>query len=302
MNVAIVTARILFGSIFVVFGLNGFLHFLPQPPVPEAAGAFFGGLAATGYMVPLVFGAQLVGGSAMRSSRRWSRSGPSAGRSAMRSDWWKGTGNSLGPIPLGPRKQLWCRALLAGSVAALALSARAGASTWALDPNATRVEFSVRNLSVGYVHGGFHLASGTVQLNAEDVLHSTIEAAIDAGSIDTDEPKRDAHLRSADFLDVGVYPTIAFKSTRIERAGDDRWTVTGQLTLHGTTHDVVLDVQRATLNGDRATAHASTTIDRRDFGITYGDFAIGKEVAITIDTVGIKKVTDGTGGPATPPI
>ena len=270
--------------------------------MPEAAGAFFGGLAATGYMVPLVFGAQLVGGSAMRSSRRWSRSGPSAGRSAMRSDWWKGTGNSLGPIPLGPRKQLWCRALLAGSVAALALSARAGASTWALDPNATRVEFSVRNLSVGYVHGGFHLASGTVQLNAEDVLHSTIEAAIDAGSIDTDEPKRDAHLRSADFLDVGVYPTIAFKSTRIERAGDDRWTVTGQLTLHGTTHDVVLDVQRATLNGDRATAHASTTIDRRDFGITYGDFAIGKEVAITIDTVGIKKVTDGTGGPATPPI
>jgi len=238
----------------------------------------------------------------MRSSRRWIRSGPSGGRSAMRSDWWKGTGNSLGPITLGPRKQLWCRALLAGSVAALALSARAGASTWALDPNATRVEFSVRNLSVGYVHGGFHLASGTVQLNAEDVLHSTIEAAIDAGSIDTDEPKRDAHLRSADFLDVGVYPTIAFKSTRIERAGDDRWTVTGQLTLHGTTHDVVLDVQRATLNGDRATAHASTTIDRRDFGITYRDFAIGKEVAITIDTVGIKKVTDGTGGPATPPI
>jgi uncharacterized membrane protein YphA (DoxX/SURF4 family) len=62
MNVAIVTARILLGSIFVVFGLNGFLHFLPQPPVPEAAGAFFGALAATGYMLPLVFGAQLVGG------------------------------------------------------------------------------------------------------------------------------------------------------------------------------------------------------------------------------------------------
>jgi uncharacterized membrane protein YphA (DoxX/SURF4 family) len=62
MNVAIVTARILLGSIFVAFGLNGFLHFLPQPPVPEAAGAFFGALAATGYMLPLIFGAQLVGG------------------------------------------------------------------------------------------------------------------------------------------------------------------------------------------------------------------------------------------------
>ena len=62
MKVAIVTARILLGSIFVVFGLNGFLHFLPQPPVPAAAGAFFGALAATGYMLPLAFGAQLVGG------------------------------------------------------------------------------------------------------------------------------------------------------------------------------------------------------------------------------------------------
>ena len=59
---------------------------------------------------------------------------------------------------------------------------------------------------------------------------------------------------------------------------------------------------RSSLNGDRASAHASTTIDRRDFGITYGDFAVGKEVAITIDTVGIKKVADGSGGPATPPI
>jgi polyisoprenoid-binding protein YceI len=183
--------------------------------------------------------------------------------------------------------------VLAGSIAALALSARAGASTWALDPTATRVEFSVRNLSVAYVRGGFHLASGTVQLNDEDVSRSTIEAVIDATSIDTDEPKRDAHLRSADFLNVDRYPTVAFRSTRIERTGDDRWTVAGQLTLRGTTREVVLNVQSATINGNRASAHASTTIERSDFGITYSGFAVGKDVAITIDAIGMKVPADG---------
>ena len=182
--------------------------------------------------------------------------------------------------------------VLAASIAALALSARVGASTWALDPNATRVEFSVRNLSVAYVHGGFHLASGTVQLNDDDVSRSTIVAVIDAASIDTDEPKRDAHLRSADFLNVDRYPTVAFRSTRIERTGDYQWTVTGQLTVRGTTREVVLHVQSATIKDDRASAHASTTIERSDFGITYSGFAVGKEVAITIDAIGIRVPAD----------
>jgi polyisoprenoid-binding protein YceI len=216
----------------------------------------------------------------------------------MRSEWWargqRGRTAIRSPLffPGSGRRRRRFPIVLAGSIAALALSACAGASTWALDPTATHVEFSVRNLSVAYVHGGFHLASGTVQLNDEDVSRSTIEAVIDATSIDTDEPKRDAHLRSADFLDVGRYPTVAFRSTQIERTGDDRWTVTGQLTLRGTTREVVLNVQGATINGDRASAHASTTIERRDFGITYSGFAVGKDVAIAIDAIGRKAPAD----------
>src|SRR5438132_10338811 len=161
------------------------------------------------------------------------------------------------------------------------------ASALALDPAATRIAFSVKNLSVAYVTGTFRLASGRVVLDDGDLSRSTIEAVIDAGSVDTDEPKRDAHLRSSDFLDVIRYPTIAFRSTRIEPADGDHWKVTGNLTLRGTTRPVVLDVQRSTAQESRPSAHASTTIDRRDFGITYSGYAVGKQVAITIDAVGI---------------
>jgi len=180
-------------------------------------------------------------------------------------------------------------ALLTVSLAASAFCSTAQASVWELDPAATRITFSVKNLSVAYVTGTFRLASGRVVLDDGDLSRGTIEAVIDAGSIDTDEPKRDAHLRSADFLDVARYPTIAFRSTRIEQVDGDHWKVTGNLTLRGTTRPVILDVQRSTAGGNPASAHASATIDRRDFGITYSGYAVGTEVAITIDTVGIER-------------
>src|SRR6266404_8017250 len=183
-------------------------------------------------------------------------------------------------------------ALLTVSLAAPAFCSTAQASAWELDPAATRIAFSVKNLSVAYVTGTFRLASGRVVLDDGDLSRSTIEAVIDAGSVDTDEPERDAHLRSADFLDVTRYPTIAFRSTRIEQADGDLWKVTGDLTLRGTTRPVVLDVQRSAAEGSRASAHASTTIERRDFGITYSGYAVGKQVAITIDAVGIKPPAD----------
>ena len=183
-------------------------------------------------------------------------------------------------------------ALLTVSVAAPAFCSTAQASAWELDPAATRIAFSVKNLSVAYVTGTFRLASGRVVLDDGDLSRGTIEAVIDAGSIDTDEPKRDAHLRSADFLDVARYPTIAFRSTRIEQVDGDHWKVTGNLTLRGTTRPVILDVQRSTAGGNPASAHASATIDRRDFGITYSGYAVGTEVVISIDAVGIQPPAD----------
>ena len=148
------------------------------------------------------------------------------------------------------RLQVAILALLAVALAAPGLCSSARASAWELDPAATRIAFSVKNLSVAYVDGTFRLASGRVVLDDENLSRSTIEAVIDAGSVDTDEPKRDTHLRTADFLDVTRYPTIAFRSTRIEQAYGDHWKVTGDLTLRGTTRPVVLDVQGRPPRGD----------------------------------------------------
>ena len=186
------------------------------------------------------------------------------------------------------------RVAIAVSLFVAALCPGAWASTWALDPSATRIEFSVRNLSVARVDGTFRLASGHVTLDDEDPSRSTIEAVIDAASVDTSEPKRDAHLRSGDFLDVARYPTIAFRSTRIESGDGGHWKVTGDLTLLGRTRPVLLEVERSTSEGTRPSAHATTTIDRRDFGMTYAGFAVGKQVVITIDAVGMNTAADAS--------
>src|SRR5206468_11944739 len=118
------------------------------------------------------------------------------------------------------------RGFLLASLVAAPLCPGAWASAWTLDPSATRIEFAVRNLSVAHVDGAFRLASGNVALDDEDPSRSTIEAVIDAASVDTSEPKRDAHLRSADFLDVNRYPTIGFRSTRIRPVDGAHWKVT----------------------------------------------------------------------------
>jgi polyisoprenoid-binding protein YceI len=189
--------------------------------------------------------------------------------------------------------------LLAVSLSAVGFSSNAQASAWELDPTPTVIAFSVRNLSVAHVDGTFRLASGHVAVDDADVSRSTIEAVIDAASVDTGEPQRDAHLRSADFLNVARYPTIAFRSTRIEQGDGVRWKVTGDLTLRGTTRPVLLDVESSTVEGTRRSAHVSTTIDRRDFGMTYAGFAVGKQVVITIDAVGMNTTAD-TSRPSRP--
>ena len=142
------------------------------------------------------------------------------------------------------------RTLLVISLAAAALCPRARASAWEADPSATRIEFSVRNLSIANVDGHFRLTSGRVMLVDEDPSRSTVEAVIDATSVDTGEPKRDRHLRSADFLDVDHHPSITFRSTRIEQVGAGHWKVAGALTILDATRPVVLDVQGGTVHGN----------------------------------------------------
>lgn len=171
---------------------------------------------------------------------------------------------------------------------------------WTIDPAHTLVEFSIKHMMVTTVKGRFGGVTGSIVENTEDLSLSSVEAVIDATTIDTREEKRDAHLRSADFLDVETYPTLTFKSTRVEPVSGDRFRVFGDLTIHGATREVVLDT---TLNGRGATPFgthvagytAETTINRKDFGLGWnvaleaGGFLVGDTIKIVLEVEAVRQ-------------
>ena len=184
---------------------------------------------------------------------------------------------------------------------ALVVPALAFADTWQIDPPHTNVEFTVRHMMISNVKGQFEKTSGTIKTNGNDPTTAKIDATIDATSINTRVDKRDAHLKSPAFLDVDKFPTITFKSTKVESEGANKWKVTGDLTLHGVTKPVVLEVEGSgapisdPMGNTRAGASATTKISRKDFGLTWnqpletGGVMVGDEVAISIDLEAIKK-------------
>jgi polyisoprenoid-binding protein YceI len=184
---------------------------------------------------------------------------------------------------------------------AVALPILAHADTWQIDPAHTNVEFTVQHMMISNVKGQFQKTSGTITANGTDPAGAKIDATIDATSIDTRVEKRDAHLKSPAFLDVDKFPTITFKSTKVEAAGPGKWKVTGNLTLHGVTKPVVLEVEATgkpitdPMGNTRAGASATTKIKRSDFGLNWnqvlesGGVMVGDEVAISIDVEAIKK-------------
>ena len=167
-------------------------------------------------------------------------------------------------------------------------------TTWNIDPAHSGVHFSVKHLVVATVRGQFDKVSGSVVIDPVDPAGSSVHAVIDAASIDTREPQRDAHLRSPDFLDVERFPTIEFRSTKVARA-DDGYAVTGDLTIHGVTRPVVLTVEatddeiRDHVGNVKRAATARTKINRKDFGLPWnvaletGGFVVGDEIRIEID-------------------
>jgi polyisoprenoid-binding protein YceI len=184
---------------------------------------------------------------------------------------------------------------------ALTVPVLAHADTWHIDPAHTNVEFTVRHMMISNVKGQFQKTTGTITVDGNDPTSAKIDATIDASSIDTRVERRDADLKSPNFLDVAKYSTITFKSTKIEAAGPGNWKVTGDLTLHGVTKPVVLDVESSgkpihdPMGNTRAGASATTKIKRTDFGLTYnkvlesGGVMVGDEIAISIDVEAIKK-------------
>ena len=171
----------------------------------------------------------------------------------------------------------------------------AAADTWQIDPVHTTVEFTVRHMMISNVKGEFTKLSGTITAKDHDPASVQINVSIDAASIDTRSAVRDADLKSANFLDVAKYPTIIFKSKKIEAAGTDKWKIVGDLTIHGVTKEVTLDVRGPTppikdpWGNKRVGASATTKINRKDFGLTWnkvletGGAVVGDEVAISIE-------------------
>jgi polyisoprenoid-binding protein YceI len=170
-------------------------------------------------------------------------------------------------------------------------TAAAQAGTWQIDPNHTAAQFSVRHLGVSTVRGAFTKVSGSAQHDPADPSKDSLEATIDANSVDTRVEMRDNDLRSARFFDVQKYPTITFRSKQAKVAGPGKLQIMGDLTIHGVTKPVVLDVDGPSApikdpmgKGERIGASATTKINRQDFGITTLPGAIGDEITITIDT------------------
>ena len=186
-------------------------------------------------------------------------------------------------------------------LAALAAPALAQTTpTWEIDPAHSSIQFGVRHLMITTVRGKFPKFTATVVGDEKEPTRSIVEASIDVASIDTGEPKRDDHLKTPDFFDAAKYPTITFKSTKIEAAGDRRFKLHGDLTMHGVTKSVVLDVEATPevkgMRGEtRAGARATTKVNRKDFGINWsktmdgGGLVVGDDVDVTIDVEGVKK-------------
>lgn len=167
--------------------------------------------------------------------------------------------------------------------------------TYKVDPAHSSAQFTVRHMMVTNVRGSFSGVEGTVVCNPDNPAESQVDVVINASTVNTLEPQRDAHLKSADFLDVEKYPTITFKSKRVTPKGDGELHVVGDLTIHGVTKETALDVEGPTVETKdpwgniRIGASGTTKIKRSEFGLTWnavleaGGFLVGDELKIALD-------------------
>ena len=173
---------------------------------------------------------------------------------------------------------------------------------WTFEPGHTAAEFRVRHMMVTWVRGHFKNVKGTMEFDPDDPGRGKLRAAIEANQLWTGEPDRDAHLKSADFLDAAQHPQIVFESSAVQQIGASQFKVTGNLTIRGATRPVTLDVtylgqwptpywENGVDKGPvtRAGFHATTSINRHDFGVSWnaaldrGGIVVGNEVWIDVD-------------------
>jgi len=187
------------------------------------------------------------------------------------------------------------------AVAALvALATAAGAATYDIDASHSSVSFKVRHMGIANVKGFFNDFAGTFEFDPANPTAGKAEATIQIASVDTDDQKRDDHLRSADFFDVATHPTMTFRSTGVTKGADGTLKLAGELTLRGVTRPVVLDVEllgtvKDPWGNDRAGFSATGKINRKDFGVSWnktldaGGLVVGDDVTIMLEIEGIAK-------------
>jgi polyisoprenoid-binding protein YceI len=188
---------------------------------------------------------------------------------------------------------------LAGLAAAVALTVGAGvmqaqAKDYKIEAAHSEADFAIKHMAISTVHGSFHGVSGVVSFDAANVSKSSVMATIDVATVDTGVAARDGHLKSPDFFDVAKFPTMTFKSTSVVKAGD-HYDVKGDLTLHGVTKSVVLNLEtpgKEQIGMDKKPHRgftATTTINRKDFGLTWngtvasGDAVLGDDIKVELD-------------------
>ena len=193
---------------------------------------------------------------------------------------------------------------MVGLAAAIVLAVGAGSmsaqTTWSIDAKHSEADFAIKHMAISTVHGSFRGVAGTVTLDEKNLTKSSVEATIDIATVDTGIAQRDGHLKSPDFFDVAKFPTMTFKSTGVTKDGD-HYNVAGVLTLHGVTKPVVLALEApgAAQTMDGKSLHhgftATTTIDRRDFGLAWngtlksGDSALGNDVKIELNIEAVQQ-------------
>jgi len=176
---------------------------------------------------------------------------------------------------------------------------------WKIDPAHSAIHFSVRHMMISNVRGEFQRFEGTIDLDEQNPENTTVDIRIDASSINTREPQRDAHLRSADFLDVENHPYITFKSTRVERTGEKTARLHGDLTIRGITKPVVLDVEHSGILTNpwgvtSAGFEARAKINRKDWNLTWnqaleaGGVLVGDEIKVEIELELLKEAAPAT--------
>jgi len=180
-------------------------------------------------------------------------------------------------------------------------TAATAAGVWKIDTPHSDASFSIRHLMISNVKGHFPKVTGTIDYDGKDIKGLKIDAQIEVASIDTGDKNRDEHLKSVDFFDAAKYPTITFKSTKVKSAGKGKFEVTGDLTMHGVTKPVTLEVEgpaaeiKDQKGGIKTGASATTKINRKDFGVSWnkgmdgGGTMLGEVVPVTIEVEAAKQ-------------